>query len=155
MYRNARGRIFSGNTQIIIVELTKLDKALRKPVPEMSAMEKWAIYLKYGNHKGKKELIRDIRENMEDIKMGAQVLETISSNRDEFLNHFYQLKAEIDRESEIHYAKKVVREELALVIADKDAEITGLRSENADKDAKLADKDAEIAKLKEQLANRE
>ena len=46
MYRNAKGKILSGDTQIIFIELSKLDKILSKPISEMTAVEKWAIFLR-------------------------------------------------------------------------------------------------------------
>jgi len=151
MYRNAKGKVFSGNTQIIIVELTKLVKVSQKPVPDMSAIEKWALYLKYCNHKGKQKLIRELKESMEDIKMGAQVLETISSDRVEFLNHFYKLKAEIDRDSQLLHAKEEGLKEGLKEGADERVELKGIIAE---KDNELAEKDKEIAELLEKLENK-
>ena len=65
MYRNAKGKILSGNTQIIFIELSKLDKILLKPISEMTAVEKWAIFLRYANHQDKQGLIREIVESEE------------------------------------------------------------------------------------------
>jgi predicted transposase/invertase (TIGR01784 family) len=109
MYRNKEGKVLSGSTQIITIELSKLDRVIEKPVPEMTDAEQWAVYLKYANHADKQALIQNIKDSQEGIRMGAQVLETISRDRDEFLVHFYQLKAEIDHDSQLLYAEDKVR----------------------------------------------
>jgi len=46
MYRNPEGRVLSGNTKIIYIELTKLGEIEKKPVAEMTGMEKWALFYK-------------------------------------------------------------------------------------------------------------
>jgi hypothetical protein len=63
MYRNAEGSVLSGNTQIIFIELTKLDKVLEKPVSEMTDIEKWSVYLRYANHADKQALIQEIKDS--------------------------------------------------------------------------------------------
>jgi predicted transposase/invertase (TIGR01784 family) len=104
MYRNPEGKILSGNTKIIYIELTKLDEVEKKAVSEMTKIEKWALFLKYVNQKGKQDLIQSIINSEEGIRMGAEVLETISKDREEFSRYFHYLKAEIDRESQLIYA---------------------------------------------------
>ena len=42
----------------------------------------------------------------EGIRMGVEVLETISQDRKEFSRYFHYLKAEIDRESQLIYAHR-------------------------------------------------
>ena len=154
MYRNPDGRILSGNTKIIYIELTKLREIEKKPVSEMTGMEKWALVLKNVNNKNKQGLIQEIIESEEGIQMGVKVLETISKDRKEFIRYFHYLKAEIDRESQIIYAhdkgekkgvrktekkwKGVVAKKDAL-IADKDTLIADI---TADKEALTADKEA-------------
>ena len=145
MYRNPEGKILSGNTKIIYIELTKLGEAEKKSVSEMTGMEKWALFLKYVNQKGKQGLIQEIIRSEEGIKMGVEVLETISKDREEFSRYFHYLKAEIDRESQLIYAHDKGKEEsdnnwkgvVANVIAEKDAVI--------------ADKDAIIAELRSKI----
>jgi predicted transposase/invertase (TIGR01784 family) len=101
MYRNPEGRILSGNTKIIYIELTKLDEAESKPILEMTRTEKWALFLKYANQESKQRLIQEIIKSEEGIRMGAEVLETISKDRIEFSRYFHYLKEENDRESQL------------------------------------------------------
>jgi predicted transposase/invertase (TIGR01784 family) len=101
MYRNSEGRILSGNTKIIYIELTKLGEAEKKSVSAMTRIEKWALFLKYANQKKKQSLIQEIISSEEGIRMGAEVLETISKDRKEFSRYFHQWKAENDRESQL------------------------------------------------------
>jgi predicted transposase/invertase (TIGR01784 family) len=101
MYRNAEGKVLSGNTKIVYIELTKLGDVEKKSVSEMTGIEKWALFLKYANHKGKQDLIQRIIKSEEGRRMGAEILETISKDREEFSRYYHYLKAEIDRESQL------------------------------------------------------
>jgi len=80
--------------------------------------------------------------------MAAEVLMTISRDEVERTRLNSEIKWQLDRQSEIVYAKregrKEEREVWQKVVADKDVAI-------ADRDAKLADKDSEIARLQQQL----
>jgi predicted transposase/invertase (TIGR01784 family) len=104
MYRNAEGKLLSGNTKIIYIELTKLVEVEKKAVSEMTGIEKWALFLKYVNQKDKHGLIQEIINSEEGIRMGVEVLETISKDREEFSRYFHYMKSEIDRESQLIYA---------------------------------------------------
>jgi hypothetical protein len=105
MYRNRRGRVLSGNTQIVFIELSKLDKVLLKPVKKMTALEKWALFLRYANHADKQDLIHEILNGEEGVKMGAAVLNTLSKSEEERIACYYRLKAENDRTSQLLYAR--------------------------------------------------
>ena len=87
-------------------KLTKLEEVEKKPVSEMTGMEKWALFLKHVNQKRKQSLIHEIIKSEEGIRMGAEVLETISKDRKEFSRYFHYLKGEIDRESQLIYAHR-------------------------------------------------
>jgi len=132
MYRNPEGRILSGNTKIIYIELTKLGEIEKKPVSEMTGMEKWALFLKYFTNKKKQSLIQEIISSEEGIRMGAEVLETISKDREEFSRYFHYLKAEIDRESQRIYAHRkgvdegiVIGKEEGIVIGKEEGIVIG------------------------------
>ena len=43
-FRNAEGRVLSGNMNIIFIELSKLGEVEKKPVSEMSGIERWALF---------------------------------------------------------------------------------------------------------------
>jgi predicted transposase YdaD len=79
---------------------------LLKPVSEMTGLERWSVFLRYANHKSKQSLIQQIKDSEEGIKMGAEMLETISSDREQFLIYFSRMKQEIDHDSQLLYAEK-------------------------------------------------
>ena len=64
------------------------------------------VILKYANDKNKQKLIKEILDSQEGIRMGAEVLGTISKDRAEYIRFYQQLKAEIDRDSQLLYAEK-------------------------------------------------
>ena len=109
-YRNKEGRELQGNTQIIFIELSKLEKILIKPVSSMTGLEKWSIFLRYANHTEKKQILAQIMESEEGVRMGAEALESISSNRDKFITYFHRLKFEADQESQLIYARRLGEE---------------------------------------------
>jgi predicted transposase/invertase (TIGR01784 family) len=105
-YRNKKGRELTGRTRIIFIELSKLSNVLLKPVSEMSGLEKWAVFFGYANHKDQQGLIQEIKESEEGIRMGAETLETISKDRDQFIAYYHRLKYEADQESQLIYAER-------------------------------------------------
>jgi len=105
-YRNKNGRPLTGNTHIIFIELSKLGELLKKPVSAMTGLEKWAVFLRHANHSDMKDLIAQIKESEDGVRMGADVLDTISTDRNTFLTYFYRLKHEADQESQLIYAKR-------------------------------------------------
>ena len=72
----------------------------------MTGIEKWAIFLRYANHKDKKELLAQIMESEEGVRMGAEALENISNDRVTYWEYFDRLKFEADHESDIIYAQR-------------------------------------------------
>jgi len=141
-----------GRSRIITLELAKLEKVVNVPPTEMSAQEHWAVFFEYLTDAEKRQIINEIIKLEEGIAMASEVLLTISRDAVERARLNSEIKWQLDRQSEIVYAKRQGRAQAdeiwQKVVADKDATI-------ADKDAKLADKDAEIARLREQLQNRD
>ncbi|MDR1532033.1 MAG: Rpn family recombination-promoting nuclease/putative transposase [Clostridiales bacterium] len=105
VYTGLNGRRLKGRTAMIFIELSKLEEILKKPVYKMTAMERWAIFLKYVNVRKKRGIIYEIMKYEEGIRMAVKVLENISRDYDERIAHYYRLKQERDRESQLIYAK--------------------------------------------------
>jgi len=49
-----------GNSHIITIELSKLTQIAQKPVSEMTALERWAVFFKHTTDKEKRELANEI-----------------------------------------------------------------------------------------------
>jgi len=96
----------NGRSRIITLELSKLDKVVKKPVDSMSVKEYWAVYFRYLTDKNKRRTINEIMEREEGIAMASKVLKTISRDEVERVRLMSELKYELDTQSKLVYAKQ-------------------------------------------------
>jgi predicted transposase/invertase (TIGR01784 family) len=108
-----------GRTKIITLELSKLDPVVEKPIQEMTAPEHWAFFFRYLTDKTKRGKINEILEQEEGIAMASEVLMTISRDEHERVRLASELRAELDRQSQLGYARKEGRQEGQQEIARK------------------------------------
>jgi len=133
---------------MVIIELNKLEKILKKPVDTMTPLEMWSIFLGRADDPKHRGLVNEIIERKGVLGMAGAVLATISKDERERAKFMSRRKAETDRLSDLLTVRHDERLKWEAVVADKDAEIADKDAEIADKDAEIADKDAEIAKLR-------
>jgi len=95
-----------GKSRIIIVELSKADQIIDKPATEMSASEKWSVFLKYLTDKRKREKINEILREEEGIAMAGKTLVNISQSEIEFARETTKLKRELDYQSDMVTAER-------------------------------------------------
>jgi len=91
---------------MIIIELSKLNKYLRKPVKEMTSFEKWSLFLRYAQEPMQRKLINDIIKEKEEISMAATLLQEISQNEHERAKLRSRKMYEMDQYSNIHTAEE-------------------------------------------------
>ncbi|MDR3295468.1 MAG: hypothetical protein LBT26_06535 [Clostridiales Family XIII bacterium] len=63
-YRNEGGEQLSDITTAIFIDLTQAAGIAKKQVPEMTAVEQWAVFLAKANDPGHRELINEIFEHL-------------------------------------------------------------------------------------------
>jgi predicted transposase/invertase (TIGR01784 family) len=139
--RTADGEQFSDQLNIIIIELDKLNYALKKPVEELTSFEKWSLFFKFAQDPVQRDIINDIIKEKEEIGMAATLLQEISKDEHERARLRSRRMYETDRISDLLTAE---------ARGEKRSD-TKWQTVVADKDATIADKDAEIARLREQL----
>jgi len=105
-YDPGRGVSLNGRSRIITLELSKLEKVVEKPATEMSVKEYWAVYFGYLTEKEKRRKINEILEREEGIAMASEVLMTISKDEIERMELMSEEKYQLDRQSELVYAKQ-------------------------------------------------
>jgi len=110
-YDPSHGVILNGKSRIIILELSKVDKIVEKPVQRMSPREYWAVYFRYLTDKRKRWKINEILEVEEGIAMASEVLMTISKDEIERARLMSELKYELDNQSMRVEAKREGRQE--------------------------------------------
>jgi hypothetical protein len=99
----------NGRTRIIILELSKLDKVLEKPIGRMTAPEHWAVFFRYLTDKSKRKTINEILEQEEGITMASEVLMTISKDEIERHRLMDEYMGQLDAQSKIGQARREER----------------------------------------------
>jgi len=100
------GISLGGRTHIIAIELSKLDSISRKPVEEMTSLERWAVFFRYTPDKEKRELVNEILKCEEGIAMAGQVLLTISKDEVERARLLSEYKYAVDLQSKTVEAER-------------------------------------------------
>jgi len=102
---------FGGKTKIITVELVKTKPIVDKPIEEMKTSELWAVFFQYLTVPEKRAKIIDIIKKEEGIAMAVKTMTGFTQNEIEYFRKMSLLKAELDYQSEMTYAKRKGHEE--------------------------------------------
>ncbi|MCL2042657.1 MAG: Rpn family recombination-promoting nuclease/putative transposase [Treponema sp.] len=105
-YDPIRGVSLDGKTQIITLELAKLENVVEKPITEMTISERWAVFIEYLTDKDKRSTINEILQQEEGIAMANQVLMTISRDEHERARLLSEYKYQVDMQSKLVTAKR-------------------------------------------------
>jgi predicted transposase/invertase (TIGR01784 family) len=81
--RNEDGERLTDAVTTVFVELTKLGRALRKPVGEMTSLEMWAIFLQYADKPEQREAVERIAKAKGEIRMALDTLIHVSQDERE------------------------------------------------------------------------
>jgi len=102
MFRDAKGNPITDDQTIIFLELTKIRQLLKKPVEELTDIERWLLFFKYAadKSKAKRKRLNEIMKRNEAVKMATQILQTISRSERERSLYESQLIYELDQRSE-------------------------------------------------------
>ena len=142
MLRDVEGRVFADQINQIIIELSKLNDIIKKPVEQLTAFEKWLLFLRFSPDIVQRNKINDIIKEKQEIGMAATILQEISRDENERALYHSRKKYEMDM-----FHNNSVFERMKNRVAESDAKL-------AESDAKLADNEAIIAdqsKIIEQL----
>jgi predicted transposase/invertase (TIGR01784 family) len=103
----------NGRSHIITIELSKLEQIAQKPVAEMTALERWAVFFRYTPDKDKRELVNEIIKLEEGIAMAGQVLLHISKDEKERARLTSEYKFAVDLQSKMVDARRGGHEDVA------------------------------------------
>ena len=106
----------SRRSRILTLELSKLEAIAKKPTPQMSAGEKWAVFFKYLRDEGMRGKINEILEREEGIAMASEVLLNISRDEEERARLMSEYKYQLDMQSKLVHAKRQGKQEEAQYI---------------------------------------
>jgi len=154
--RTSHGYQLTDQINMVIIELDKINKLLKKPVEKLTSFEKWSMFFRFAQEPVQRNLINDIITGKEEIGMAAALLQEISKDENERARLRSRRMYEMDQVSNILTAEERgeirEREKWQGVIADYKTEIADYKAEIADHKVEIADKDAEIARLKAELS---
>ena len=75
--------LLSDTIGVIYVELSKLDQILKKPVNDMTDLEKWAVFFEYADIPSQRETVNKIIGSKEALQMAGELLMSISQDERE------------------------------------------------------------------------
>ena len=121
----------------MFIELSKLNEVLKKPVEQMTDMERFSVFLRYAENPDYREIVNKVIESREGLVVAGELLMSISKDERERAIFRSRRIAQADYESNMAQvllnAERNVAEKWQGIVAEKDAELAG--------------KDAEIARL--------
>jgi hypothetical protein len=75
--------LLHNSVQALFVELTKLNEVLKKPVDEMTDMERFAVFLRYAENPEYRDVVNRVIESKEGLAVAGEVLMSISKDERE------------------------------------------------------------------------
>ena len=109
--------LLHNSIQTIFVDLTRLDDVLKKPVDEMTGMEKFSVFLKYASNLEYRDIVNKVIESEEGLAVAGEVLMSISKDERERAIFRSRRIALADRESDRATSERVGRMAERSVIA--------------------------------------
>ena len=151
MRHDTTGELLSDAIRVIYVELSKLGGILKKPIEEMSDLEKWAVFFQYASIPAHRETVNKVIQSKEALKMAGSLLMSVSKDEEERAKFRSRRMYQSDLESNLATAEdrgekrgiKKGRQEGLFEVAgnllktslplDEIAKVTGLTIEEIDK----------------------
>jgi predicted transposase/invertase (TIGR01784 family) len=147
---------FNGLTSIIDIELKKAEQFLTKPVPEMTVIERWAVFFRYIQDPTRRDLINEILNYEEGIAMATAELLTVSQDEIMRARLEHELKNQLDWQSGMVEAKRAGYKQAALEydgkIREKDGKIQALEQQAEQQRLQAAQKLRDLGLIDEQIA---
>ena len=109
--RNNDGEALSDAVTVVFVELSKLKKTLLKPVGQMSVLEKWSVFINYAGKEKYREIVRQVVESREEIKMAYETLIHVSQEERERAKNRSRRMWQTDYESDMYTSRENGRAE--------------------------------------------
>lgn len=99
------GEQLSDAISLTFVELSKLNEVIRKPVGEMTTLDKWSVFLQYAPDPSYREEVNKVIESEEVLQMAGNLLMSISQNERERAIFRSRRKFQTDLQSDLATAE--------------------------------------------------
>ena len=105
MRHDTTNELLSDAIRIIYVELSKLKEIIKKPVDDMTDLEKWAVFFRYANVPEYRETVNKVIESKEALQMAGSLLMSVSKDERERAIFRSRRMYQSDQESNIATAE--------------------------------------------------
>jgi hypothetical protein len=132
MRHDTDNELLHDGVRAMFIELSKLNEVVKKPVDEMTDMERFSVFLRYAENPDYREIVNRVIESREGLAVAGELLMSISKDERERAIFRNRRIAIADQESNMITARREgyreAEEKLQGTIAEKDAEIARLRA---------------------------
>ena len=133
------------SVRVLYIELSKLNEILKKPVEQMTDMERFSVFLRYAENPDYREIVNKVIESKEGLAVAGELLMSISKDERERAIFRNRRIAIADQESNMITARREGYREAEKTVNAKWQGVV------ADKDTTIADQAARIAELEARL----
>lgn len=99
------GERLSDAISLTFVELSKLSEIIKKPVGEMTDLDKWSVFLQYASDPNYREAVNKVIESEEVLQVAGDLLMSISQNERERAIFRSRRKFQTDLQSDLATAE--------------------------------------------------
>lgn len=117
MRHNVTGELLSDAISVTFVELSKLGEVVKKPVSDMTALDKWSVFFQYAPDLEHREIVNKVIESEEVLQVAGDLLMNISKNERERAIYRSRRKFQTDLQSDLATAEDRGRRQSAFTIA--------------------------------------
>lgn len=100
------GELLSDAISLTFVELSKLDEVIKKPVSDMTDLDKWSVFLQYAPDPEHRETVNKVIESEEVLQVAGNLLMSISQNERERAIFRSRRKFQTDLQSDLATAEE-------------------------------------------------
>jgi predicted transposase/invertase (TIGR01784 family) len=111
MRHDKDGELLSDAIHAVYVELSKLEQIEKKPVEEVTELEKWAVFLQYASIPKHREKLNKVIETKEALQMAGELLMSVSQDERERAKFRSQRMYQTDLASDMATVKDIGRAE--------------------------------------------
>ena len=105
MRHNVTGELLSDAISVTFVELSKLGEVVKKPVSDMTALDKWSVFFQYAPDLEHREIVNKVIESEEVLQVAGNLLMSISQNERERAIFRSRRKFQTDMQSNLATAE--------------------------------------------------
>lgn len=95
------GELLTDAISLTFVELSKLGEVIKKPVDDMTDLEKWSVFFRYAPDPRQRQLVNKIIASEEVLQVAGNLLMSISQNEQERAIYRSRRKFETDMQSNL------------------------------------------------------